>query len=153
MRQLLALVIDDDKNLAQGFAIALQYCGFEVQHISDATQALTTIQMLKPDVLTLDIHMPNVSGIDILRAIRQTPTLSHTSVIIATGSSSMAQDPVINDMADAILLKPIDLAKFTAFARRFAERRRTQEMLAASVTPPPPPEAKTAPPPPEATDQ
>ena len=134
MRELLALVIDDDKNLAQGFAIALRHCGFVVQHISDATEALSTIQTLNPDVVTLDIHMPNISGTEILQAIRQTPELAHISVIITTGSARMAQERIINDMADAILLKPVDLAKFTSFARRFAERRRTQEMLQVSTS-------------------
>ena len=47
----------------------------------------------------------------------------------------MVQDPIINDMADAILLKPVELGKFTSYARRFAERQRTQEMLKVSVTP------------------
>lgn len=134
MRQLLALVVDDDQKLAQGLAIALQYCGFEVTHISDATQAMTTIQTLKPDVVTLDVHMPNISGVEILQSIRQNNELAHISVIITTGMVRMLEDRTINEMADAILLKPLDLTKFTSHARRFAERQRTREML--QVTPP-----------------
>lgn len=129
MRELIALVIDDDKSLAQGFAIALQHCGFTVQHISDATEALATIERLRPDVVTLDIHMPNVSGVEILEAIRKSPDFAHISVIITTGSARITHDPIVNNMADAILLKPVDLAKFTSYARRFAERQRNQEIV------------------------
>jgi two-component system, cell cycle response regulator DivK len=129
MRDLIALVIDNDKSLVQEFAVVLQHCGFIVQHISNATQALYAIETIRPDVITLDLHMPQVSGIDILRTVRQSPELASLKIIVTTASLNMSHDPTVIELADAILIKPVNLAQFTSFVRRFAEQRHSEEMI------------------------
>jgi DNA-binding response OmpR family regulator len=124
MNPLTALVIDDDKMLALGFSIALQQSGFTVEKCTDGTQAMEEIERLRPAVVTLDVHMPHISGIDILRAIRSHPHLIDTKVIVVTAAGTVANSDIVNTLADLVLLKPISLSQLTSLATRFAEQQR-----------------------------
>lgn len=124
MKQLTAIVVDDDKGVAMAFSIAMRHVGFTVEPITDSTIALAEIEKTRPDVVILDVNMPVVSGIDILRAIRSNPELARTKVIMATASGMITQDDNVAELADLVLLKPISLTQITTFATRFAEQSR-----------------------------
>jgi DNA-binding response OmpR family regulator len=121
MNPLSALVIDDDQMLALGFSIALQQAGFTVENCTDGTRAMEEIERLRPSVVTLDVHIPHVSGIDILRAIRSNLHLVDTKVIVVTAAGAVANSDLVNTLADLVLLKPISLSQLTSLATRFAE--------------------------------
>jgi signal transduction histidine kinase len=65
------LIIDDDDVSLMLYSELLQIAGLQVKSISNPLQGLSVLNEFKPDILILDIHMPNCSGIDLAQIIRQ----------------------------------------------------------------------------------
>ena len=122
----LALIIEDDDKLSIIFTEALRQAGFDARVIHDGAEALTAIQTCRPDVVILDLHLPHISGDEILKVIRHTENLALTRVIITTADAVLAE--TLRPQCDLILIKPISLSA----AARYSESR------CARPSPPPP---------------
>jgi CheY-like chemotaxis protein len=118
MSKPLAFVIDDDKSLGEAYRTALELSGFEAQYISDSEQAMALISEKLPIVVMLDLQMPKVSGLDILRAIRADDRTRHIKVIVATANHFILQHENVDDIADLVLSKPVSLSQIRHFAAR-----------------------------------
>jgi DNA-binding response OmpR family regulator len=103
----LALIIENDKKLAKIFSFALQKVDFETEIIEDGDAALARLNDTTPALVVLDLHLPKVSGKDILRRIRNSKRLTHTRVMLATADTVTAEN--YRTDADLILLKPISV--------------------------------------------
>lgn len=101
----LAFVIEDDEDLAFIFTEALQTADYEVETIRDGSLAQTRLAEMEPHVVILDMHLPHVSGADLLTQIRADKRLKHTVVILATADARMGE--ALTDIADFVLIKPI----------------------------------------------
>ncbi|HUX77452.1 MAG TPA: response regulator [Anaerolineae bacterium] len=99
-----ALVIEDDRDLANLFAIALRMAGVETEIVHAGDTALARLAVLVPDLVVLDLHIPRTAGIDVLRQIRADARLSGTRVVVVTGDLLAAKD--IQNQADQVLIKP-----------------------------------------------
>ncbi len=116
------LVVDDDVNLARLLAHVLQREGYTARITHDAQSALTSVATLKPDLVVLDVRLPDVSGEVVLRHIRQS---SPVPVIILSGVAS--EDTIVSCLeggADDYVVKPFTprqlLARIQAVLRRTA---------------------------------
>ena len=109
MSTLFALVIEDNKDQADITAKALQAAGFTTKVILDGDDAVEQLNIVVPDLVVLDMHLPGVSGTGILLQIRADPRLAQTRVVIATVEPEMAD--LIRDKADVVLTKPIDFGQ------------------------------------------
>jgi CheY-like chemotaxis protein len=69
---------------------------------------------VEPDVVILDLNLPRVSGIDILRQIRSDPRLVNTRVVVVTAHDEMVND--IQDQADLVLIKPVAFSQIRKLA-------------------------------------
>ncbi|MBN1487784.1 MAG: response regulator [Anaerolineae bacterium] len=116
MDKLLAMVVEDDPDLCTIFSQALKSAGFEVEVIVAGDVAMKRLAEVVPGVVVLDLHLPNVSGRDILHYIRSDERLEGTKVLIATADASMAE--TLEDEADLVLLKPISFVQLRAMASR-----------------------------------
>ena len=112
----LALIIEDDKRQATIFGLALKN-DFEVEVIEDGGTALSRLAQISPAVVILDLHLPEVSGEQILQYIRSQEHLTQTRVILATADAVLAQS--LTEQTDLVLLKPISVSQIRQFARRF----------------------------------
>lgn len=112
----LALIVEDDKRQSTVFAQALRMAGYETEVIPDGQEALSRLATVVPAVVVLDLHLPHVSGKDILLQIRADTRLADTRVMLATA------DPLLADMlredADLVLLKPISFNQLRDLAKR-----------------------------------
>ncbi len=115
MTKQLVLVVEDDPHLNQIFTLALNDL-FEIEAITDGTQALTRLSEVIPHLVILDINLPGASGVEILRAIRADLRLASTRVILATADSQQAV--VLQDKADIVLLKPVSIKQLRDLAER-----------------------------------
>jgi CheY-like chemotaxis protein len=113
-----ALIIEDDGDLALIFAQALQAAGFATGIVQDGHHALARLAVATPDIVVLDLHLPKVSGADILRQIRADERLAHTRVIVATADPRMAE--MLEHQPDLVLLKPISFSQLRDLAARLA---------------------------------
>ena len=116
MKNAQALIIEDFPNLAELFAHAMQDAGYETEIVGDGQIALQRLQEIVPDVILLDLHLPNVSGEDILTQIRADERLSGTRVIITSAEGTHAEQ--LSAKVDLILNKPIDYHQLRHLASR-----------------------------------
>ena len=102
------LIIEDEADAAELFAEMMRVSGFRVLKTSSSTPALSLIATEKPDLIILDIMMPEVSGLDILRQMRQEPALARIPVVVVSAKSLPAD--IRNGMeagASTYLTKPV----------------------------------------------
>jgi len=116
----LALIIEDDKKLAFIFAQALKLAEFEIEIVRDGNLALARLAVTTPELVVLDLHLPGISGRDILYQIRSSSRLANTRVIVTTADAALA-DMLANE-ADLALLKPIGPGQLRDFAMRLRLR-------------------------------
>jgi len=112
----LALVIEDDIDLVTIFGEALQAAGFKVETIMDGSKAIVRLAEITPDVIVLDLHLPNVSGASILDQIRADARLTHARVILATADARLAD--MMQGQADLVLVKPVSFSQLRDLAKR-----------------------------------
>lgn len=116
MSKHLALIIEDDDKLANIFSLALDAADFKTDVARDGETALAKLAATTPDLVVLDLHLPQVSGEDILKQIRADERLARTKVMIATADALMAES--LRRKADLVLLKPVSVNQLTQLALR-----------------------------------
>lgn len=112
----LALIIEDDRKLAAIFAQAIGMAGFEPETIDKSQPALARLAVAEPQLVLLDLHLPDGSGTTILKYIRLQPHLTKTRVIIGTADPLLAES--FEGDVDLVLLKPIGFAQLRDLATR-----------------------------------
>ena len=115
------LMVEDDIPLATGLKKALQAQGFAVNHVDTGKAALHVIGVEKPDMVILDLGLPDMDGLDVLRAIRRKH--EQLPVLLLTARDSV-EDTVagLDCGADDYLAKPFDMVELLA-RLRVMERR------------------------------
>jgi CheY-like chemotaxis protein len=108
MLQKTVLIIEDEEDAADMFAEMMRVSGYRVLKTSSSTPALTMMAIEKPDVVILDIMMPEISGLDILRQMRQDPTLANIPVVVVSAKSLPADIKIGMEAGASIYLtKPV----------------------------------------------
>jgi CheY-like chemotaxis protein len=102
------LIIEDEEDAAELFAEMMRVSGFRVLKTSNSAPAISMMIAEKPDVIILDIMMPEISGLDILRQMRRNPELANIPVVVVSAKSMPAD--IKNGMeagASTYLTKPV----------------------------------------------
>ncbi len=86
-KALTVLVVEDDEFLVNAYRTKLTKDGFDVHFAVDGEEALKTLATLHPNVILLDLVLPNRDGFTVLEEIKKNPSLSKIPVIIATNLS------------------------------------------------------------------
>lgn len=81
------LVVEDDRAIAEMYALKLKNAGFESTKAADGLKGLELAEQIKPDLILLDIRMPQMSGDEMLEKLRQTDWGSKIRVIVLTNIS------------------------------------------------------------------
>jgi DNA-binding response OmpR family regulator len=118
------LLVEDDRPLATGLKKALQNAGFSCNHVETGCAALTTLKTDLPDIVLLDIGLPDIDGIAVLKDLRKTNT--ELPVILLTARDSV-DDKVagLDSGADDYLAKPFDVIELLARLRAVERRLST----------------------------
>ena len=121
------LIADDDPDILQFVRVNLELEGFEVATASDGQEALAQVIEKPPDLVLLDIMMPEMDGLSALRRMRAHPAAANTSVILLT-ARALPEDRVtgLELGADDYVTKPFDVDEL--MARVKAVLRRSQAM-------------------------
>jgi DNA-binding response OmpR family regulator len=102
------LIIEDEADAAELFAEMMRVSGFRVLKTSSSTPALSLISTEKPDLIILDIMMPEVSGLDILRQMRKDSGLASIPVVVVSAKSMPADIKTgMEAGASTYLTKPV----------------------------------------------
>ena len=102
------LIVEDDDLLRDAFKILLEDAGYQVLEAATGAGALATAQQRLPALIILDMGLPDRSGIDVVRSIRQDPDLIDTPVIALTGRVGESEKRACLEAGcDRYLSKPI----------------------------------------------
>ncbi|GEK47483.1 response regulator transcription factor [Bisbaumannia pacifica] len=78
------LVVDDEPNIVLSLEFLMQQAGFEVTTAEDGESALARVAEAGPDLILLDISLPDLSGFEVLERLRQTPRGATLPIIMLT---------------------------------------------------------------------
>ena len=111
------LVVDDDKNIRELLEIELSLQGYQVVLANNGLEALTKIKDRTPDLLILDIKMPDMHGLEVLEALRKGN--KKFPIIICTAYEKMRHDyTILASRVAGFITKPIDFDKIEAIIEK-----------------------------------
>jgi len=114
------LVVDDERNIVQLVRLYLNKEGFEVESAYDGKQAIEKAHALKPDLIVLDIMMPEMDGLSVCRELRKT---SNVPIIILTARSDDVDKVVGLELgADDYVTKPFNPRELVARVKAVLRR-------------------------------
>lgn len=116
------MVVEDDTALSLFLKKALELEGHAVRVIADGVSAVEGIQEDIPDLLVLDLGLPQMDGVDVLRALHD--TVASMSILVLTGRSQLSEKIECLDLgADDYLLKPFSMYELLARCKAIGRRR------------------------------
>src|SRR2546430_11082477 len=117
------LVIDDEENIIELIKLGLKYEGFQVESASDGSEGLAAAQRIDPNVIILDLMLPGMDGLEVMRQLRMNPTTRDIPVLMLTAKDEV-QDRVtgLKTCADDYLAKPFSFDEFVARIRAILRR-------------------------------
>jgi DNA-binding response OmpR family regulator len=116
------LVVEDEDNIA----IALDYLmtreGYQHDRVANGAEALPRIRATRPDLVLLDVMLPEVSGFEICQGVRLDPALAGVRILMMTArGSAIERRKGLALGADGFVSKPFDLGELRAEVRRLLE--------------------------------
>jgi two-component system cell cycle response regulator len=124
------LVVDDHEDNIEVLRVRLESWGYTTDARSNGAEALEYVTATPPDLILLDVMMPEISGIEVARAIKGNKELPFIPIIMQTALDS-TEDKVegLEAGADDYITKPIDFAELKARLRSMLRIKRLQEAL------------------------
>lgn len=113
---MLALVVDDNVEIATLVSLILKDIDVDSHLIYQGDRVLDWLERNTPDVVFLDLQLPGMNGLDILRAMKRDARLMTIPVIVMTANNHMADAAEVD--ADLVLLKPVSLEQIQSLAQR-----------------------------------
>jgi CheY-like chemotaxis protein len=104
------LVADDEPLTAELLALVLAFGGYEVVEAHDGREALERAREVRPDAVLLDFMMPQLTGAEVARTIREDPQLAETPVVLFSCVDESEVD-WRGSGADLFLQKPMDMRR------------------------------------------
>jgi diguanylate cyclase (GGDEF)-like protein len=127
------LIVDDEREPALVLAAHLRGAGMLVEHLSDPLAVMTVFEEFRPELVILDIHMPECSGIELARVLRQHEELLAISIIFVSGEHNwQIQRDAMQAGGEDYLVKPIEPEQLVAAVRAHGQRLRRLEGRIAS---------------------
>ena len=102
-----ALLIEDDRDVAALFRHVLDLAGYDSESILDGKEAMDRLATVTPDVVLLDLQLPNISGVEILKRMRADERMKTIPVVVVTAYAYYANSLPVKP--DLFLLKPVDI--------------------------------------------
>ena len=112
-----ALIVEDDPDNCEAFTEALKSIGIRALGVSRGMEAMRLVKALSPDLVVVDHRLPDITGAELCRRLRDDPDTEPVPIIAVTGApDAMRADGCV---ADAILSKPCGMDTFLAASRLF----------------------------------
>lgn len=117
------LVVDDEPAIRHAFRRAFRDSGLTVTEAETAAEAVTAVAMCHPDVVVLDVHLPDSTGLDTYRRVRAVDARVPVVMITGHGTTELAFE-AIQAGAFGYLLKPLDLPTLRGMIERAVQPHR-----------------------------
>ncbi len=107
------LIVDDDITITELMTALVKAEGYEATAVNDSLQALEIARSLNPDLITLDLMMPGLTGFELCKLLRNDPKFSHTPIVIVSAKDdSESKEKARQAGAEDYLTKPFGLDDF-----------------------------------------
>lgn len=112
------LVVEDNDLNRRLFCDVLKSQGFAVEPVADGRDALARARQFVPNLIIMDIQLPNVSGLDLIEAAKKDPSLRGIPVLAVTAYAGKGDEERIRDAgAEGYLAKPVSIGPFMQAVR------------------------------------
>jgi DNA-binding response OmpR family regulator len=118
------LIVEDEPGMAEILRLNLQLSDYDVTIAPDGLQALQAFEELKPDLVTIDLNVPKLSGFRLFRLFKQANTTTPVPVVVITASDFEEAEEVVDAGADDFVTKPFDPAELIGKVDFILSRRR-----------------------------
>lgn len=131
MRKPRILVTDDDSNMLCLQTMLLEEEGYRVFQAANGRECLDLVHERRPDLVLLDVMLPDLSGLDVCKQIKNDPELSSTFVILVSGVriSPDYRAEGLDVGANDYMVKPLESAEFLARVRTMVRIKRAEDQL------------------------
>jgi PleD family two-component response regulator len=116
MEKPLVLIIEDDRDIVALFRHVLDIAGYHTEIALDGRDAMERLMTLRPDIVLLDLQLPGISGVDILKTIHADERFNATPVVVITAHSHYSD--IFPIEPDLFLLKPVDIHQLSDLVQR-----------------------------------
>ena len=114
------LIVEDNELNMKLFRDLLEAHGYQTSGTSNGFEALNLVRKMRPDLILMDIQLPQVSGLEVTRWIKDDPELRAIPVVAVTAFAMKGDEERIREGGcEAYLSKPISVGKFIETVRRF----------------------------------
>jgi DNA-binding response OmpR family regulator len=112
------LIADDEPNIVISLEFLLEQAGYRIRVAHDGQEALEAIQRQPPDLVLLDVMMPQLSGYDLCQKIRENPAWQHMRIVMLTAKGREVEvSKGLALGADAYITKPFSTQELLAQVR------------------------------------
>ena len=115
------LIVDDELNIRELLSASLRFAGFDVDVAADGREALAKVQADRPDLLVLDVMMPGLDGLTVLRRLRAN-ALDVPVLLLTARDATEDKVAALNVGADDYITKPFSLEEVIARVRAVLRR-------------------------------
>ena len=122
------LIVDDEEDIRSILEYNLKKEGFEIETASNGKEALVIAKRMKPDLILLDVMMPEMDGMEVCETLRATPGFEQTYICFLTArNEDYAQVAGLDAGADDYIAKPIKTKVLVSRLNAIFRRSRTKE--------------------------
>jgi len=119
MAQKKILIADDNQNIREALSYLLEDEGYKLWLARDGAETLAMVKEVRPDILFLDVMMPEMNGYEVCRTIKNDPDLGKTYVIMLTAKGQVAEQERGRDVnADEYIVKPFSPMEILAKVKK-----------------------------------
>jgi DNA-binding response OmpR family regulator len=116
------LVVEDEDNIALALEHLMRREGYRLTRVASGAEAMPAIIRDRPDLVLLDVMLPEVSGYEICQSVRLDPALKDVKILMMTArGNQMERRKGLALGADGFISKPFDVADLKAEVRRILE--------------------------------
>lgn len=112
----IALIVEDDRDIVALFRHVLDVAGYHTEIVLDGKDAMDRLADLTPNIVLLDLQLPRMSGIEILKNMRDDERLKRVPVVVITAYAPYADSLPVEP--DLLLLKPVDINQLSNLVQR-----------------------------------
>ena len=109
------LIVDDDEPLAAVLTYALRNDGYQVDWVNDGMKALSYLGVNRPDLIVMDIMMPNLNGLETMRITRQNELMEGVTILALSAKKLTEREArELQTLCDAYMPKPFGVEHLLA---------------------------------------
>jgi CheY-like chemotaxis protein len=115
-----ALIVDDEILNRRIFQLTLEVAGYTISEAENGLQGLNMLNQETFNLLILDLAMPYIDGLTVLKTLRRNAMHNKLCVVVVTANAHLARGEV-DELADYVMHKPIDVIAFRNFVQRLKD--------------------------------